>query len=110
MSYELSVIIENAIFIAIFLVCLFGAYFNYKRAKTLPGVGLVALGLMMYGIYALLAFTGPGFTGSFIRDFSKVGRLNTDNFVYFVSFALRLGLLPIVVGVYGIARSLKTKA
>ncbi len=110
MSYQLSVIIENVLFVAMFLLCAFGAYFNYKQAKTLPGADMVALGLMMYGVYALLAFTGPGFTGSFFRDFAKVGRLNGDNFVYFVSFALRLGLIPIIVGLHKIAKGLRTQA
>lgn len=110
MSYELTVASENVLFIAIFFVCLFGAYSNYKQAKTLPGADLVALGFVMYAIYGLLAFTGPGFTGSFFRDFSKVGQLNTDNFVYFLTFVLRLGLVPIIIGLRKIARSLKTQA
>jgi hypothetical protein len=108
MSNELSVIIENVLYIAMFFVCFFGAYSNYKKANVLPGAGMVALGFVMYGTYALLACTGPGFTGSFFRDFSKLGVLNSDNFVYFISFALRLGIIPIIIGIHKL-RSRKTQ-
>jgi hypothetical protein len=71
----------------------------------MPGAGLLVIGFGLYGIYGLLAFTGPGFTGSFFRDYSKVGALDVENFVYFVIWALRAGMLLIIAGLYRMARA-----
>jgi len=109
MGYVISVILENGFFIAIFALSTVVAYATYKGAKNAPGASLLAAGFMMYGLYGLLAFTGPGFTGSFFRDFSKVAVLNSDNFVYFVSFALRAGIVFIIAGIYRMAGSRRTQ-
>jgi len=102
-----SLIVENGAFIAIFIICLIGAYASFKQYKNLPGADLIFLGFLLYGVYSLLAFTGSGFTGSFFDDFSKVGKLNSLNYIYFVSFALRLGLVLVIVGFFRVARGLK---
>lgn len=102
-----SLIIENASFVAILLLCLLGAYSSFKRYKTMPGADLLFLGFLLYGLYALLAFTGSGFTGSYFDDFSKLGKLSSLTYVYFVSFALRLGLIFVIVGLFRVARGMK---
>jgi len=103
----LSLIIENGSFVAMLLLCLLGAYASFKHYKTLPGADLMFLGFLLYGLYALLAFTGSGFTGSYFDDFSKLGKLNSLTYIYFVSFALRLGLILVLVGLFRVARGLK---
>ena len=103
----LSLIIENGSFVAMLVMCLIGAYSSFKHYKTLPGADLMFLGFLLYGVYALLAFTGPGFTGSYFSDFSKLGKLNSLTYLYFVSFALRLGLVLVIIGFFRIARGLK---
>jgi hypothetical protein len=105
MSYFLALVIENGAFLAIFLVCMLTAYTIYKRGQGLPGSELATVGFALYGMYGLLAFTGPGFTGSFFRDFSKVGSLNSMTYLYFITFALRAGMILIIAGIYRMARS-----
>lgn len=108
MSFALSRTIENISLVVLFLMCMYGAYVNYKHYKTLPGADLVSVGLLCYGIYGLLAFTGSGFNGSYFRDWSLIGRLDSLSFLYFLSWALRLGLILVIIGLYRIGRSLKT--
>jgi len=107
MSALTALIIENGSFILMFLFCLFGVYMSSKYYKSVPGADLVLIGFLCYGIYALLAFTGPGFTGSYFNDFSRVSTLSSQTFVYFISFALRLGLILVIIGILRIARGLK---
>ena len=107
MSDLAALIIENGSFIAMFLFCLSAIYVSSKYYKSVPGADLVLVGFLFYGIYALLAFTGPGFTGSYFSDFSHTAKLNSQTFVYFISFALRLGLILVLVGILRIARGLK---
>lgn len=107
MSALAALIIENGSFIAMFLFCLFGIYVSSKYYKSVPGADLVLIGFLSYGIYALLAFTGPGFTGSYFMSFTQVSKLSSQTFVYFISFALRLGLILVIVGILRIARGLK---
>lgn len=110
MSYGLSLLIENAVYVAIFLFSVAAAYTITKHAKGVPGANLLVIGFFMYALYGILSFTGPGFTGSFFRDFSKVGMLNSQNFVYFVSFAMRFGMVLIIAGIYRLAVSRQSKA
>ncbi len=107
MSFALSRTIENGLLVVLFLVCVYGAYVNYKHSKTVPGANLVFVGLLCFGIYGLLAFTCSGFNGSYFRDWSLVGRLNSGNFAYFLSWGLRLGLILVIIGLFRIGRSLK---
>lgn len=107
MNFVLSRTIENALLVALFLLCIYGAYVNYRHSKTLPGADLVFVGLLCYGMYGLLAFTGSGFNGSYFRDWSLVGRLNSATFVYFLSWGLRLGVILVIIGLYRMGRSLK---
>jgi hypothetical protein len=110
MLYWLSLLVENAVYIATFLFSIAAAYAINKQAKGAPGANLLLIGFFMYALYGLLSFTGPGFTGSFFRDFSKVGVLNSQNFVYFVSFAMRFGMVLIIAGIYRLAVSRQSKA
>ncbi len=107
MSELAALIIENGSFIIMFLFCLFGIYVSSKHYKSVPGADLVLIGFLSYGIYALLAFTGPGFTGSYFMGFTQVSTLSSQTFVYFISFALRLGLILVIVGILRIAGGLK---
>ena len=86
---------------------IFGAYASFKHYKSLPGADLMFIGFLLYGFYALLAFTGPGFTESYFSYFSKIGKLNSENYIFFVSFALRLGLVLVVIGLVRVARGLR---
>jgi hypothetical protein len=107
MNPTVVLIIEIASFIAIFLLCLHGAYATFKHSKTVPGADLIFLGLLLYGLYALLAVTGSGFTESYFGNFSAIGTLNSANFMYFLSCVLRLGLILVVIGLLRVARNLK---
>ncbi|UCD57412.1 MAG: hypothetical protein JSV16_16675 [Candidatus Hydrogenedentota bacterium] len=108
MSVVLSLIIENGSFVAIFLISLFGAYVSFKSYKTLPGADLVSVGFLLYAVYALLAFTGPGFTGSYFNDFSGIGRFDSSSLTHLISCTSRLGLILVVIGLFRIGRRLKT--
>ena len=106
-KFILALLIENGSFVTILLICCIGAYTSFKHYKTLPGADLMFIGFMLYGLYGLLAFTGPGFTESYFSYFSKIGKLDSSSYVFFVSFTLRLGLILAIVGLFRIARGLK---
>lgn len=110
MGYTISLIIENGSFIAIFLISIALVYASSRKAKTVPGANLLMAGFLMYAMYGLLAVTGPGFTGSLFRDFSKIGVLVMANFVYFLSWGLRAGMVLIIIGIYRMARSLQSES
>ncbi len=107
MNPIIVLLIEIASFMAIFLLCLYGAYASFKHSKTVPGVDLIFLGFLIYGLYALLAVTGGGFTESFFLIFSGIGTPNSSNFMYFLSCILRLGLIVVVIGLLRVGRNLK---
>jgi hypothetical protein len=107
MSDLTALIIENGSFLAMFCFCLYGVYLTSRYYKTVPGVDLLMIGFLVYGVYALLAVTGPGFTGSYFNDFSRISKLNSQNYVYFISFALRLGLLLVMAGLLKVGRGSK---
>ena len=108
MSDLTALIVENGSFIVMFLFCLFSVYLASKHYKTVPGVDLMLLGFLIYGIYALLAFTGPGFTGSYFDGFRGIGKLKSANAVYFISIVLRLGLILVMIGILRLGKNLKT--
>jgi len=110
MLYWLSLIIENGAYIAIFALSIATAYAINKQAKGVPGANLLAIGFFMYALYGLLSFTGPGFTGSFFRDFSKVGTLNSQNFIYFLSLIMRFGMVLVIAGIYRLVVSRHSEA
>jgi hypothetical protein len=107
MDNSITVIIENASFIAIFLLCLYGIMFCRKHTKTIPGADLLFIGFLLYAVYAVLAWAVSGFTGSFITDWSRCGALDIDSFSHFLAYGLRLGLILVLIGIFRIARSLK---
>ena len=108
MDYLIALIAENGSFIGISLISFFTAFSLRKKAQGVQGSGLVVAGFLLYGLYGLLAFTGPGFNGSFFRDFSKVAMLNSQTLIYFLGVASRIGMVFIFAGIYQMARSQKT--
>jgi hypothetical protein len=103
----LSLIIENASYVIIFLACAYGAYINFKQSKTMPGADILSIGFLLYGIYGMLAFAGPGFTGSYFSAFARVGVLDSATVMYFISYALRLCMILIIIGLFRLARNVK---
>jgi hypothetical protein len=107
MNVILTTVIENATFIVISLLCLYGVLSVRKYTKTVPGADLLLVGFLLYAIYGVLAWAAAGFTGSFITDWSRTAVLDGDTFPHFLAYGLRLGLIVILVGIFRIARSLK---
>ncbi len=107
MNYLVTLIIENGSYALIFLLCIYSAFTSYRTYTTTKGADLAAIGFLLYSIYALLAIAGPGFTGSYFRDFSKVGKVESASLVYFISFTMRLGLILLVIGLFRIGRNIK---
>jgi hypothetical protein len=107
MNIMALLIIENGMFLLTLLVCLYATIACLKFQKTVPGADLMAIGFMLYGIYALLAIVAPGFNGSFFEDFIFVAKLQRGTEMYFVALALRLGLILIVAGMFRVGRGLK---
>ncbi|RJP16191.1 MAG: hypothetical protein C4520_19485 [Candidatus Abyssobacteria bacterium SURF_5] len=105
MNFYASLIIENGSFLAIFLISIAAAYACNKRAKDVPGASLMMLGFLLYSVYGLLAISGPGFTGSFFRDFAKVGVLESASLIYFLGCASRVGMVLILAGMYAVAKN-----
>ncbi|MBI4832792.1 MAG: hypothetical protein HY801_14825 [Candidatus Lindowbacteria bacterium] len=103
----LSLVIENGSYVVIFLACAYGAYVNLKQSKTVPGADILAIGFLIYGIYGMLAFAGPGFTGSFFSALAKVGVLDSTTTVYFISYAARLSIILVIIGLFRVARNVK---
>jgi hypothetical protein len=107
MNVILTTGIENASFIAIFLLCLYGAVSVRKHTKTIPGADLLLIGLLLYAAYAVLAWAVSGFTGSFLTDWSRTAVLDGSTFPHFLAYGLRLGLIVVLVGIFRIGRALK---
>ena len=108
MSDTANVIIENASFITIFLLCLYGVLLVRAHTKTVPGADLLLVGLLLYAGYALLSWSSPGFTGSFITDWTRIPALSGGSLLHFIAQALRFGLILIVIGVFKVGVGLKT--
>ncbi len=102
------VIIQNASFVAVFLLCLYGVMSVRAHAKTVPGADLLLIGFLLYAGYGMLCWSLPGFTGSFIADWSRTAVLDGGTLMHFIAHALRLGMILILVGVFKVGRSLKT--
>jgi hypothetical protein len=100
-------IVEQIMFVIVILACLYGLVASYKRYKTLAGADLMFLGFLLYGAYAALAIFLPGPGGSYFIDFTLVGELNSQTAVHFVSLAMRLGLILIIIGLFRIGRAAK---
>lgn len=100
--------IEEVAFAIVILICLYGMVMSYRRYKTLPGADLMLLGFLLYGAYALLAIFLPGWGGSYFNNFTLVGNLGKGTQLYFLSLALRLGLIFVLIGLYRIGRGMKT--
>ncbi|GAB4345728.1 MAG: hypothetical protein Kow0099_26310 [Candidatus Abyssubacteria bacterium] len=107
MNPGLSYTIENASYIAIAIICFYGAYLSYKRAENTPGAKLVFIGLVLYGAYAFLAFAVPGFDWSLLDAYTKLARPELSTVGYFVTVLLRLGLVLVIAGLFQMGRSLK---
>jgi hypothetical protein len=99
--------LENASFIGVFLLCVFGISASYKHNKTVPGADLLTIGFLLYALHGVLAWAVPGFTGSFMADWSRTGVLNGDSFAHFLAYGLRIGLIFILIGIFRMARDLK---
>ena len=108
MSKTALIIIENASFIAIFLLCLYGAISVRKHAETVPGADLLLIGFLVYAGYGMLSWGAPGFVGSFIEDWTQTAGLGCKTALHFVAYGMRLSLLLILVGILKIGRGLKT--
>lgn len=107
MSPTLSLIIENGSFIAIFIICLYGAYSSYRRSTSMPGAQIIFFGFALYAIYGLLAFTVPGFNGSLLDSYARLGKPSVATIGFFVTIPLRLGMILVIVGLLRTGRSLK---
>ena len=107
MSSTAMVIIENASFIAIFLLCVCGALAVRKHTETTPGADLLLIGLLLYAGYGMLCWAAPGFTGSFITYWTRAAVLDGTTLMFFIAHGLRLGLILILVGVFKVGRGLK---
>ena len=107
MNEILTIVIENASFVIMFLLCACGIAASHKHSKTLPGADLLLIGFLIYAIYAMLGWAAAGFTGSFMTDISRTGNLNSVVFKYFLAYGLRLGLILVLVGIFRVARGLK---
>ena len=108
MSIAVTTFIENAVFIAIFLVCMYGVASCYKHTKTLPGADLLLLGFLLYGIYAMLGWAAAGFNGSFMEDYSRTGMVDMVSIRYVLAYVLRLGLVVLLVGIFKMAKGQKS--
>ena len=108
MSDMIRIMIENASFVTIFLLCLYGAMSVRAHTKTVPGADLLLIGLLFYAAYAILAWTASGFTGSFITDWSRTAVLDGQTFKHFLAYGLRLGMILVLVGIFRLGRDSKT--
>lgn len=108
MSDTIKIVIENASFVAIFLLCLYGAMSVRAHIKTVPGADLLMIGLLLYAAYAMLAWTASGFNGSFITDWSRTAVLDGGTFKHFLAYGLRLGMILALVGIFRLGRESKT--
>lgn len=105
----LTIVIENASFVAIFLVCIYGVAASQKHRSTLPGADLLLIGFLLYAMYGLLGWAAAGFNGSFITDYSRTAALGSVTAKYFITMTLRLGLILILVGIFRVAKGQKTE-
>ena len=108
MGDTLNIIVENASFILIAITCIYGAVSLRAHSKTVPGADLLLIGFLLYAGHGLLSWAAPGFTGSFIVDWSRTAVLNGDSILHFIAQALRLGLILIVVGAFKVGSGLKS--
>ena len=108
MDVTVTTLIENAVFIAIFLLCMYGAASCYRHSKTLPGADLLLLGFVVYGIYGMLGWAAAGFNGSFMEDYSRTGMVDMASIRYVLAVVLRLGLIILLVGIFRVARGHKS--
>ncbi len=106
-SKDLSAIIESCLLVAISLPVLYVLAISYKHSKTIPGADLLFLGFLLYAAYPLVALAAVGFTESFFDNFNLVSVFHSDSYIYYVSYALRLGLILAIIGLFRIGRSLK---
>ncbi len=107
MDAMLAALIENASFLTIFSLSLYGVLSVRKHTKTLPGADLLLVGFLFFSGYGMLCWTAPGFNGSFMADWSLTATLNGGTLMHFIALALRLGLILVVVGMLKIASGLK---
>lgn len=107
MSEGVTLVIENGCFAIIVLLCIYGLIACQKHTKTITGADLLVIGLLFYCTSALFAMGATGFTGSFFDGFTRVGYLNSRSYMYFLSVAMRLGLILVIVGLFRMGRSLK---
>ncbi len=107
MSEGVALVVENGCFAVIALLCIYGLIACQKHTKTMAGADLLVVGLLFYCISALFALGATGFTGSFFDGFTRVGYLNNSSYMYFLSVAMRLGLILVIVGLFRVGRSLK---
>ncbi|NQU07886.1 MAG: hypothetical protein HQ583_04935, partial [Candidatus Abyssubacteria bacterium] len=98
MSIGVALVIENGCFAVIALLCIYGLIACQKHTKTIAGADLLVLGLLFYCTSALFAMGATGFTGSFFDGFTRVVYLNNSSYMYFLSVAMRLGLILVIVG------------
>ena len=106
-AMTIMIILENASFVVIFLLCIFGISACYKHNKTLPGADLLLIGFLLYAMYGMLAWAVSGFNGSFITDWSRTAVLDGKTFAHFLAYGLRLGLILVLMGIFRIGRDLK---
>ncbi len=107
MSPVFSAISESCLIVVISLLGLYALAISYKHSKTIPGADLLFLGFLLYAAYPLVALATVGFTESFFDNFTLVSAFDSDTYIYFVSYALRLGLILAIIGLFKIGRSLK---
>ncbi len=107
MSVILATTIEIGLIAVTFLIVLYALAISYKHSKTIPGADLLFLGLLFYAAYPLAALGAAGFTQSFFDNFCLVGEINSVSYMFFVSYAARLGLILAIIGLFKVGRSLK---
>jgi len=107
MSVILATTIEICLIVVILLLGLCALAISYKHYKTIPGADLLFVGLLFYVAYPLAALGAAGFTQSFFDNFYMIGEISSVSYMFFVSYAARLGLILAIIGLFKIGRSLK---
>jgi hypothetical protein len=102
-------ILENVLYIAIFLLCMVGVVMSYKHNKTIPGADLLTLGFLVWGMSGLMAWATAGFNGSYILSYCHIGMIDGISAKFAIAYALRGGLILVIIGIFKMARGPETQ-
>jgi hypothetical protein len=107
MIENIAIAIEDIMFVALLLLCLYGLVSCYRHTKTVAGADLLVAGLLFYGISILFALGASGFGASYFENFSRVALLDQHSYMYFLGVVPRLGLILVIVGLFRMAGTVK---